>query len=170
MRHQIGKKCFSDSVLAKNTTCSKTKAREIACNVLSPAFTKCLVEELQIVDYFSICSDASNKINEKNIAYKLELQKLTSLGSDNTNVNVDPKHSVFSLFKELIPLLVQGNCYCHILHNSVKHGHDHLLFDTQAAILKKLFTFLSVIYSFTGINQILRSCRSRTEGNQIYAI
>ncbi|CAF2067257.1 unnamed protein product [Rotaria magnacalcarata] len=39
--------------------------------------------------------------------HELELQKLTSLGSDNTNVNVDPKHSVFSLFKELIPLLVQ---------------------------------------------------------------
>ncbi|CAF4166462.1 unnamed protein product [Rotaria magnacalcarata] len=37
--------------------------------------------------------------------HELELQKLTSLGSDNTNVNVDPKHSVFSLFKELIPLL-----------------------------------------------------------------
>ncbi|CAF4069994.1 unnamed protein product [Rotaria magnacalcarata] len=38
--------------------------------------------------------------------HELELQKLTSLGSDNTNVNVDPKHSVFSLFKELVPLLM----------------------------------------------------------------
>jgi hypothetical protein len=29
-----------------------------------------------------------------------------------------------------------GNCYCHILHNSVKHGHNHLLFDIETAILK----------------------------------
>ena len=27
-------------------------------------------------------------------------------------------------------------CYCHILHNSVKHGHEHLLFDVETAILK----------------------------------
>ncbi|CAF1555702.1 unnamed protein product, partial [Rotaria sordida] len=69
-------------------------------------------------------------------SHELELEKLCSLGSDNTNVNVGNKHSVFSLFNELIPLLVQGNCYCHILHNSVKHEHDHLLFDIEAAILK----------------------------------
>ncbi|CAF1358896.1 unnamed protein product [Rotaria sordida] len=69
-------------------------------------------------------------------SHELELEKLCSLGSDNTNVNVGNKHSVFSLFNELIPLLVQGNCYCNILHNSVKHEHDHLLFDIEAAILK----------------------------------
>ncbi|CAF3411992.1 unnamed protein product, partial [Rotaria sp. Silwood2] len=39
-------------------------------------------------------------------SHELELEKLSSLGSDNTNVNVGNKHSVFSLFNELIPLLV----------------------------------------------------------------
>jgi hypothetical protein len=41
-------------------------------------------------------------------SYALELEKLSSLGSDNTNVNVGNKHSVFSLFNELIPCLIQG--------------------------------------------------------------
>jgi hypothetical protein len=33
-------------------------------------------------------------------------------------------------------VLLSGNCYCHVLHNSVKHGNNHLLFDIEAAILK----------------------------------
>jgi len=41
-------------------------------------------------------------------SYELELEKISALGSDNTNVNVGNKHSVFSLFNELIPLLLQG--------------------------------------------------------------
>ncbi|CAF4595623.1 unnamed protein product, partial [Rotaria sp. Silwood2] len=69
-------------------------------------------------------------------SHGLELEKVSSLGSDNTNLNVGNNHSVFSLFNELIPRLIRGNCYCHVLHNSVKHGNNHLLFDVEAAILK----------------------------------
>jgi len=36
----------------------------------------------------------------------LELKKLSSLGSDNTNVNVGDNHSVFSLFNESVPHLI----------------------------------------------------------------
>ncbi|CAF1519343.1 unnamed protein product, partial [Rotaria sordida] len=108
-------------------------AREIACNVLAPAFTK-------IIEFIEQQDESADGLfaNIKYVleSYELELEKLNSLGSDNTNVNVGNNHSVFSLFNELIPLLIQGNCYCHILHNSVQHGHDHLLFDIETAILK----------------------------------
>ncbi|CAF4030934.1 unnamed protein product, partial [Rotaria sordida] len=169
------KKCFPDSSIAKNITCDKTKAREIACNVLAPVFTNTIIQDLKNVSYFSISYDASTKGNAKmlpivaqyfstfginhgiiefiqqqhetanklffNIKYVLEsnelkLEQLSSIGSDNTNVNIGQHHSVFVLFNQLVPGLIQGNCYCHICHNSVKHGNDHLLFDIESAMLK----------------------------------
>ncbi|CAM4974346.1 unnamed protein product [Rotaria socialis] len=169
------KKCFPDSSTVKNITCDRTKAREIACNVLAPSLTDYIVAELKNVSSFSICYDASNKGNAKmvpivvqffsktgvkhgilefieqmhesadalfkNIKYVLEanelkLNQLVSLGSDNTNVNVGNHHSVFALFEKLLPGLIKGTCYCHVLHNSVKHGHEHLLFDIETALLK----------------------------------
>ncbi|CAF3395980.1 unnamed protein product [Rotaria socialis] len=69
-------------------------------------------------------------------ANELKLNQLVSLGSDNTNVNVGNHHSVFALFEKLLPGLIKGTCYCHVLHNSVKHGNEHLLFDIEAALLK----------------------------------
>ncbi|CAF4922882.1 unnamed protein product [Rotaria sp. Silwood1] len=171
----VAKKCFSDSSIVKKITCNKTKAREIACNVLAPSLTHSIVLELRDVDFFSICYDTSNKGNIKmlpivvqffskfgvkhgvidfieqqhesaealftNIKYVLEandlrLNQLISLGSDNTNVNIGNNHSVFALFQKLVPRLIKGNCYSHILHNSVKHGNNYLLFDVEAALLK----------------------------------
>ncbi|CAF1666666.1 unnamed protein product, partial [Adineta ricciae] len=169
------KHCFSDSHVGKNISCSRTKAREIACNVLAPSLTDEIVRELRDVSSFSICYDASNKGNVKmlpiavqffsrfgircgildfieqseesadavfkNIKYVLEahqlkVEQLASLGSDNTNVNVGEYHSIFSLFEELSPTLVKGTCYSHVLHNSVKHGNKHLLFDVETTLLK----------------------------------
>ena len=67
------------------------------------------------------------------------------------------ENSIFSLFEELSPRLVKGKkdpskknlyqqplsysfdlgtCYSHVLHNSVKHGNKHLLFDVETALLK----------------------------------
>ncbi|CAF4226429.1 unnamed protein product, partial [Rotaria sordida] len=91
---------FHDSSIVKNITCNKTKAREIACNVLAPAFTNKIIQDLQNVSYFSISYDAS-KTNE------LKLEQLSSIGSDNTNVNIGQHHSVFALFNQLIPVLLQ---------------------------------------------------------------
>ncbi|CAF3358710.1 unnamed protein product [Rotaria socialis] len=152
----LSKKCFPDSSIAKNITCNRTKASEIACNVLAPSITGSVVLELRGVSFFSVCYDASNKGNAKmlpivvqffskfgvkygilefieqqhesadalfnNIKYVIEanglnLNQLVSIGSDNTNVNV-------------------ANCYSHILHNSVKHGNEHLLFDIEGVLLK----------------------------------
>ncbi|CAM4945455.1 unnamed protein product [Rotaria socialis] len=152
----LSKKCFPDSSIAKNITCNRTKASEIACNVLAPPITGSVVLELRGVPFFSVCYDASNKGNAKmlpivvqffskfgvkygilefieqqhesadalfnNIKYVIEanglnLNQLVSIGSDNTNVNV-------------------ANCYSHILHNSVKHGNEHLLFDIEGVLLK----------------------------------
>ncbi|CAF1142973.1 unnamed protein product [Rotaria magnacalcarata] len=48
----IIKKCFPDSSTAKNITCDKTKAREIACNVLAPSLTSYIVNEIQNVSFF----------------------------------------------------------------------------------------------------------------------
>ncbi|CAF5108429.1 unnamed protein product [Rotaria magnacalcarata] len=42
---KIIKKYFPDSSRAKNITCDKTKAREIACNVLAPSLTSYIVNE-----------------------------------------------------------------------------------------------------------------------------
>jgi hypothetical protein len=107
-------------------------------------------------------SDESADALFKNIKYvieshELKVEQLASLGSDNTNVNVGDHHSVFSLFEELSPKVVKGKkdsyiktcinnfffysldlgtCYCHVLHNSVKHGNGHLLFDVESALLK----------------------------------
>ncbi|CAF1565569.1 unnamed protein product [Adineta steineri] len=169
------RKCLPDSSLAKNITCDKTKAREIACNVLAPSLTHSIVIELRNVSFFSVCHDASNKGTVKmlpivvqffsktgvkhgvldfieqqhesadalfaNIKYVLEanelkLNQLVSIGSDNTNVNVGNHHSVFALFEKLSPGLIKGTCYSHVLHNSVKHGNQHLLFDIETTILK----------------------------------
>ncbi|CAF4277811.1 unnamed protein product [Rotaria magnacalcarata] len=69
-------------------------------------------------------------------ANELKLNQLVSLGSDNTNVNVGNHHSVFALFEKLLPGLIKGTYYCRVLHNSVKHGNEHLLFDIEAALLK----------------------------------
>ncbi|CAF2177166.1 unnamed protein product [Rotaria magnacalcarata] len=69
-------------------------------------------------------------------ANELKLNQLVSLGSDNTNVNVGNQHSVFALFEKLSLGLIKGTCYCHVLHNSVKHGNEHLLFDIEPALLK----------------------------------
>ncbi|CAF4165969.1 unnamed protein product [Rotaria sp. Silwood2] len=60
---------------------------------------------------------------------------LTALGADNTNVNVDENHSVYSLFKEESPDILKGNCYSHILHNSVKHAHRALPIDVEQILL-----------------------------------
>jgi hypothetical protein len=51
-----------------------------------------------------------------NIKYILEsnglkLEKLSSIGSDNTNANVGKHHSVFALFNQVIPGLIKGREY-----------------------------------------------------------
>lgn len=38
----------------------------------------------------------------------LDLNGLTALGFDNTNVNVGENHSVYSLFKEELPDILKG--------------------------------------------------------------
>jgi hypothetical protein len=55
-------------------------------------------------------------------SHELELEKVSSLGSDNTNVNVGNNHSVFSLFNELIPRLIQGKtCYIFEIRKCLVH-------------------------------------------------
>ena len=51
-----------------------------------------------------------------NIKYVLEsnelkLEQLSSIGSDNTNVNIGQHHSVFVLFNQLVPGLIQSKEY-----------------------------------------------------------
>ena len=38
----------------------------------------------------------------------LDINGLTALGSDNTNVNMGEKHSVYTLFNEELPCLIKG--------------------------------------------------------------
>ncbi|CAF1463507.1 unnamed protein product [Rotaria sp. Silwood1] len=67
--------------------------------------------------------------------YELNLHGLTTIGADNTNVNMGDHHSVFSLFRDEKPNLIKGSCYNHILHNGVKHGHKLLTIDVEKNLL-----------------------------------
>ncbi|CAF5145926.1 unnamed protein product, partial [Rotaria sp. Silwood1] len=65
----------------------------------------------------------------------LDMHGLTALDADNMNINVGHNHSVYSLFKDEIPDILKGNCYSHILHNSVKHAHRVLTIDIEQILL-----------------------------------
>ncbi|CAF3694557.1 unnamed protein product [Rotaria socialis] len=60
---------------------------------------------------------------------------LTSIGADNTNVNMGNDHSVYTLFNNEIENLFKGNCYCHILHNGVKWVHQQLTVDIEKFLM-----------------------------------
>ncbi|CAF1216373.1 unnamed protein product [Rotaria sordida] len=62
---KLVKKCLLGSSITKNINCNRTKAREIACNVLAPSLTYALVLELRDVTFFSIAYDSSNRGNSK---------------------------------------------------------------------------------------------------------
>ncbi|CAF4176055.1 unnamed protein product [Rotaria sp. Silwood2] len=123
----------------KHQYCLKS-AESNKCNVFPIDFNKKYSSRTWIIEFIEQQHESADGlfVNIKYVleSHGLELEKVSSLGSDNTNLNVGNNHSVFSLFNELIPRLIRGNCYCHVLHNSVKHGNNHLLFDVEAAILK----------------------------------
>ncbi|CAF1249558.1 unnamed protein product [Adineta ricciae] len=72
----------------------------------------------------------------------LDIQNMTSIGADNTNVNYGRNHSVFTLLKCDISHLKKGNCFSHVLNNSVKISHVHLVIDVES-ILSKLYGHFS---------------------------
>ncbi|CAF5037864.1 unnamed protein product, partial [Rotaria sp. Silwood1] len=72
----------------------------------------------------------------------IDIQYMTSIGADNTNTNFGCNHSVFSLIKSEVSNLLKGNCYCHILHNSVKNSHHLLLVDIESS-LSQLYSHFS---------------------------
>ncbi|CAF3420626.1 unnamed protein product [Rotaria socialis] len=65
----------------------------------------------------------------------LLLDGLTSIGADNTNVNMGNTHSVYTLFHNQIENLFKCNCYCHILHNGIKWGHQQLTVDVEKFLM-----------------------------------
>ncbi|CAM4851363.1 unnamed protein product, partial [Rotaria magnacalcarata] len=67
----------------------------------------------------------------------IDIKKMTSIGADNTNVNYGQYHSVFSLLKSDFPNLIKGNCFSHVLNNSIKTSHKCLVIDVES-ILSKL--------------------------------
>jgi uncharacterized protein with HEPN domain len=87
----------------------------------------------------------------------INIQNMSSIGADNTNVNYGRIHSVFSLLKSDVPNLEKGisssrkkkflltimcsllgNCFSHVLNNSVKSSHRYLVIDVEL-ILSKLY-------------------------------
>ncbi|CAF1427499.1 unnamed protein product [Rotaria magnacalcarata] len=72
----------------------------------------------------------------------INIQNMTSIGADNTNVNYGRNHSVFSLLKSDVPNLMKGNCFSHVLNNAVKTSHTHLMIDVES-ILSKLYGHFS---------------------------
>ncbi|CAM4954458.1 unnamed protein product, partial [Rotaria socialis] len=88
-----------------------------------------------------------------NIKYVIEanghnLNQLVSIGSDNTNVNVGNNHSVFALFNKLLPRLIKGNCYSHILHNSVILKHIRIRWLSLLQSIERLIAVNPVIKSY----------------------
>ncbi|CAF5189187.1 unnamed protein product, partial [Rotaria magnacalcarata] len=71
--------------------------------------------------------------------HNLDIQKLTSIGADNTNTNYGRNNSVFTILQLEVVNLLKGNCFCHVLSNSVKVSHQHLPVDVE--------TYLSQLYS-----------------------
>ncbi|CAF2959711.1 unnamed protein product [Rotaria sp. Silwood2] len=72
----------------------------------------------------------------------LDIYGLTALGVDNTNVNIGNNHSVYSLFKDELPNVLKGNCYSHILPNSVKYAHNELLIDGEKVLISLCYHYL----------------------------
>ncbi|CAF4821008.1 unnamed protein product [Rotaria socialis] len=117
----------SSSSVAKSLSCGKTKSRAIACNIFGPYFTKkrnCKTYPFT-VQFFSdvgvkrvliqfiedphetaedIFKNACRVIND----FQLKIEHLTSVSANNTNVNFGEHHSVFRLFKNEAPHIVQG--------------------------------------------------------------
>ncbi|CAF4908822.1 unnamed protein product, partial [Rotaria socialis] len=116
----------SSSSVAKSLSCGKTKSRAIACNIFGPYFTKkrnCKTYPFT-VQFFSdvgvkrvliqfiedphetaedIFKNACRVIND----FQLKIEHLTSVSANNTNVNFGEHHSVFRLFKNEAPHIVQ---------------------------------------------------------------
>ncbi|CAF3315439.1 unnamed protein product [Rotaria socialis] len=117
----------SSSSVAKSLSCGKTKSRAIACNIFGPYFTKkrnCKTYPFT-VQFFSdvgvkrvliqfiedphetaedIFKNACRVIND----FQLKIEHLTSVSANNTNVNFGEHHSVFRLFKNEAPHIVQA--------------------------------------------------------------
>ncbi|CAF2869534.1 unnamed protein product [Rotaria sp. Silwood2] len=153
----VCKTIFSSSTVANHLSCGQTKSTSIVLNVLAPYFTRSLFDDLKQSLYYSLHFDASNKGNTKVYPFCVQFLSLSGVKkgivnliddanesangifvnarADNTNVNVGENHSVYSLFKEESPDILKGNCYSHILHNSVKHAHRALPIDVEQILL-----------------------------------
>ncbi|CAF4037025.1 unnamed protein product [Rotaria sordida] len=121
------KKIFGESYIGQNICCGKTKARELSVNVL--------VVEQPFESAEAIVKTIHHVLKKHN----LNIEKLTSIGADNINTNYGRYHSVFSIMKLEILNLFKGNCFCHILSNSVKTSHHYLPVDVES--------YLSQLYS-----------------------
>ncbi|CAF1655930.1 unnamed protein product, partial [Adineta ricciae] len=190
---KVSKKLFHDSVIAKDISCGRTKAREIAVNVLgkyafifhaeiltncsgAPYFNSKITEAVNQTRFFSLSFDASNKGHKKMFPFvinyftidrgivrsvmevieqpnetadgivaslrevltmnNIDIMNMTSIGADNTNVNFGRYHSVFALLQSNFPNLKKGNCFSHVLNNSVKISHQCLAVDVESSLSK----------------------------------
>ncbi|CAF5025901.1 unnamed protein product, partial [Rotaria sp. Silwood1] len=87
----------------------------------------------------------------------------TALGSDNTNVNVGEKHSVFTLFSDELSCIIKGNCYCHIHHNSVKHANNSLSIDIEQILLMKNLELQRSYTTAVDLFNIITSVRTKLQ-------
>ncbi|CAF1058437.1 unnamed protein product [Didymodactylos carnosus] len=92
-----------------------------------------------IVDFIDDASESATNVhkNAREVLKKhhLNVQNLTTIGVDNTNVNVGEQHSVYKLFRDEFSDLIKGSCYNHILYNSVKQAHKLLTIDVEKILL-----------------------------------
>ncbi|CAF1459085.1 unnamed protein product, partial [Didymodactylos carnosus] len=132
------KKIFNESNIGQNIACGKTKSRDLAVNVLvESGITRSVLEVLEQPRESAehIVAALRGVLTKNNI----DIQQMTSIGADNTNTNYGRHHSVFSIIKLEVLNLLKGNCYCHILNNSVKNSHPCLLVNIES--------YLSSLYS-----------------------
>lgn len=71
------------------------------------------------------CGDATtifDAVNKVLNTFKIQKQNMVGIGTDNANVMVGSRNSVYTLFKAEIPHIVAMRCVCHSIQLAVSHA------------------------------------------------
>ncbi|CAF2075861.1 unnamed protein product [Rotaria magnacalcarata] len=80
------KKCFHESSIGQNISCSKTKARKLSVNVLGLVKSILEVTNQPCETAYDIVASLRDVLKMNGI----DIQYITSIGADNTNTNIRP--------------------------------------------------------------------------------
>uniref|UniRef100_A0A8C6TRT7 Uncharacterized protein n=1 Tax=Neogobius melanostomus TaxID=47308 RepID=A0A8C6TRT7_9GOBI len=77
-----------------------------------------------LLDFYKDSDESSYAIFQQIVSITetngLSVNQISAYGADNASVNYGRHNSVFQKLKEANPLIMKGNCKCHLIHNTVK--------------------------------------------------